>query len=152
MVTTYTVLKTIHVLASVVWVGGGMVLVGLALRARRAREGARLATIVKELTFVGPRVFAPAGLILVGTGIWMAADGDLPYDLWVILGLVGWGATFVTGNFFLGPQSKKLDEALDARGPDDPEAAALMSRILTVARVDILILTLVVADMVIKPD
>jgi hypothetical protein len=69
----------------------------------------------------------------------------------VILGLVGWGATFVTGNFFLGPQSKKLDAALDAKGPDDPETAALMSRILTVARVDILVLTLVVVDMVIKP-
>ena len=112
MVTTYTVLKTIHVIAAVTWVGGGTILVTLVARARRARDYPRLATLVKELAFVGPRIFAPSGLILVITGIWIVQHNGLPWELWVILGLVGWGATFVTGNFFLGPQSKKLDALL----------------------------------------
>jgi hypothetical protein len=102
---------------------------------------------------VGPRIFAPSGLILVITGIWMRADGYLGshYDLWVILGLVGWGATFVTGNFFLRPTGEKLGAELAEKGPDDPGALALMDRILNVARVDQVVLVLVVIDMVIKP-
>jgi uncharacterized membrane protein len=151
MVTTYTVLKTIHVLATVVWVGGGLILVMLIARARRANDGTTLVTLIKQVEFVGPRIFATSGGILVITGIWMVLDADLPWDLWVILGLVGWAATFVTGNFFLGPTSKKLDAQLEQRGQDDPGARALMDRLLNVARVDQVVLVLVVVDMVIKP-
>jgi hypothetical protein len=83
----------------------------------------------------------------------MRADGYLGshYDLWVILGLVGWGATFVTGNFFLRPTGEKLGAELAEKGPDDPGALVLMDRILNVARVDQVVLVLVVIDMVIKP-
>jgi uncharacterized membrane protein len=151
MVSTYTVLKTIHILATVVWVGGGLILVMLIARARRANDGGTLVTLIKQVEFVGPRIFAASGGILVITGIWMVLNADLPWDLWVILGLVGWAATFVTGNFFLGPTSKKLDAALEQRGQDDPGARALMDRLLNVARVDQVVLVLVIVDMVIKP-
>jgi uncharacterized membrane protein len=153
MVNTYTVLKTIHVLASVAWVGGGVILVTLLARARRANDSGTLVALIRQLQFVGPRIFAPSGLILVITGIWMRADGYLGshYDLWVILGLVGWGATFVTGNFFLRPTGEKLGAELAEKGPDDPGALVLMDRILNVARVDQVVLVLVVIDMVIKP-
>jgi hypothetical protein len=87
----------------------------------------------------------------VVTGIWMIQNVGHPWDLWIILGLVGWGATLVTGNFFLGPQSKKLEGALERSGPEDPQAIALMSRLLGVARIDVVVLTLVIVDMVIKP-
>jgi uncharacterized membrane protein len=151
MVTTYTVLKTIHVLATVTWVGGGIILTTLVARARRATNYAKLASLIQDLEFVGPRIFATSGGILVITGIWMIQNVGLPWDLWIILGLVGWGATFVTGNFFLGPQSKKLDGVLEQTGPEDPQAVALMGRLLNVARVDVVVLTLVIVDMVIKP-
>jgi len=153
MVTTYTVLKTIHILATVAWVGGGAILVMLLARARRANDTGTLVALIRQLQFVGPRVFAPSGLILVITGIWMRADGYLGshYDLWVVLGLVGWAATFVTGNFFLRPTGERLGATLAEKGPEDPAALALMGRILNVARVDQLVLALVIVDMVIKP-
>jgi uncharacterized membrane protein len=151
MVTTYTVLKTIHLLAAVVWVGGGVMIVTLLARSRRADDSAGLVTLVRQLQFVGPRIFAPSGLILVITGIWMVQYQGIPWDLWVILGLVGWGATFVTGNFFLRPTGEKLGAELAEKGPDDPGARSLMDRILNVARVDQVVLVLVIVDMVIKP-
>jgi uncharacterized membrane protein len=151
MVTTYTVLKTIHVLAAVVWVGGGVMIVTLLARSRRADDSAGLVTLIRQLQFVGPRIFAPSGLILVITGIWMVQYQGIPWDLWVILGLVGWGATFVTGNFFLRPTGEKLGAELAEKGPDDPGARSLMDRILNVARVDQVVLVLVIVDMVIKP-
>ena len=151
MVNTYTVLKTIHVIAAVTWVGGGTILTTLVARARRASDYGKLATLIEELEFVGPRIFATSGGILVITGIWIVQYQGIPWDVWVILGLVGWGATFVTGNFFLGPQSKKLDALLEEKGPTDPASIAVMTRLLNVARVDVIVLTLVVIDMVIKP-
>jgi uncharacterized membrane protein len=151
MVNTYTVLKTIHVIAAVTWVGGGTILTTLVARARRASDYGKLATLIEELEFVGPRIFATSGGILVITGIWIVQYQGIPWDVWVILGLVGWGATFVTGNFFLSPQSKKLDALLEDKGPTDPASIAVMTRLLNVARVDVTVLTLVVIDMVIKP-
>ena len=151
MVNTYTVLKTIHVLAAVTWVGGGTILTTLLARARRAGNHAKLATLIQELAFVGPRIFATSGLILVVTGIWIVQHQGIPWDLWVILGLVGWGATFVTGNFFLSPQTKKLEGLLETSGPSAPESVAVMGRLLNVARVDVIVLTLVIVDMVIRP-
>ena len=153
MVNTYTVLKTIHILAVTAWVGGAGILVMLLARARRANDTGTLIPLVKQIQFVGPRVFAPSGLILVITGIWMRANGYLGthYYLWVILGLVGWGATFVTGNFFLRPAGDKLGAALAEKGPEDPGTLAHIDRILNVARVDLVVLALVIVDMVIKP-
>jgi uncharacterized membrane protein len=151
MVTTYTVLKTVHVLAIVVWVGGGVLITTLVARARRAGDNQTVAGLIGQLQFVGPRIFAPSSLIAVVTGIWLVLDADLSWDLWVILGLVGWAATFVTGNFFLRPAGERLGEALAERGPDDPTAQGYMARILNVARVDQLVLALVIVDMVIKP-
>ena len=151
MVNTYSVLKTVHVLLAITWVGGGTILVTLIARARRATDYDRLATLIQEIGFVGPRIFAPAGGLLVITGIWMVQNAGVPWKLWVILGLVGWGATFVTGNFFLSPQGKKLEASLAEEGPEGPRSVALMGTLLNVARVDVLVLTLVVIDMVIKP-
>jgi uncharacterized membrane protein len=153
MVNTYTVLKTIHILAITAWVGGGALLVMLLARARRASDTPTLLTLVRQVQFVGPRVFAPSSLIALITGIWMIQNGYLygDYDLWVILGLVGWAATFVTGNFFLRPAGEKLGAALAERGPEDPEVHGYVGRILNVARVDQLVLALVIVDMVIKP-
>jgi hypothetical protein len=128
-----------------------VILVGLMARARRAADTGTLVTLIKQVEFVGPRIFAASGGVLVITGIWMVQNVGLPWDLWVILGLVGWGATFITGNFLLGPTSKKLDAQLEETGQDDPGALALMDRLLAVARVDQIVLVLVIVDMVIKP-
>jgi hypothetical protein len=57
----------------------------------------------------------------------------------------------VTGNFFLRPTGEKLGAALAERGPDDPGAQTYIARIVNVARVDQVVLALVLVDMVIKP-
>jgi len=151
VVTTYTVLKTIHVIAVATWVGGGSILITLTARARRASDHAKVLTLVREIAWVGPRIFAGSAALALVTGFWMIYNFGWPYDLWIVLGLVGWGVTFVTGNFFLGPNSKKLEAAIEEKGATDPEALRLTGVLLNVARVDSLVLTLVIVDMVIKP-
>ncbi len=153
MVTTYTVLKTIHVLAAVIWLGGSLMLMILGERARRDRSDPnRLTRTIGEISFIAPRTFIPASLVLVVTGFWMVQNGGLPYNTWVVLGIIGWGVTFLTGNLFLGPSSKKAAEALTANGPSDTQTLSAVDRLLLAVRVDELILVLIIINMVIKPS
>jgi hypothetical protein len=50
------------------------------------------------------RLFVPASLTVVVFGIAMVIESDAwTFDyLWIVLGLVGYAATFVTGFFFIG--------------------------------------------------
>ncbi|HEX8076160.1 MAG TPA: DUF2269 family protein [Thermoleophilaceae bacterium] len=152
MLTTYTVLLTVHITAAAVWVGGGIMLQILAARARRARDNpARLADVVRDIAHVAPRTFIPASLVLVGTGFWMIYDFGWSYDLWVILAIVGWAVTFLTGNLLLGPTSQKATKGLDENGPTDPPTLKVIDRLLSAVRVDQAVLILVIVDMVVKP-
>ena len=148
----YTGFKTIHVLFVVIWIGGGMAITILGLRAERAGSGAEVATIARQAAFMGERVFAPAAVVVVASGIGMVSNASLGFDhFWIEFGLLGFLSTFVIGVAVLMPRAKKLVALLDARGPDDPEAQAAVSSILLIARADMAVLLLVIIDMVAKP-
>jgi uncharacterized membrane protein len=148
----YSVFKTVHVLFAVIWVGGGTLLMFLALFAERRQDPVELATIARQAAFVGERIFAPSGLIVVAMGIAMIINGDLEWgQFWVVAGLVGYAATFINGLAVLSPNAKKVATLLETKGPTDAETQAAIARILLIARVDIAVLLLVVVDMVAKP-
>ena len=103
--------------------------------------------------FAGERIFAPAAIVVVAMGIAMVQNADLGFDhFWIVFGLLGFLATFVTGVGVLAPMSKKLS-ALDRRrrAPNAPETQAAISKILLIARADVAMLLLVIVDMVTKP-
>ncbi len=148
----YSLFKAIHVTLAVVWVGGGVLLVILALLAERTNDPGQLVTVARQAAFAGERIFAPAGLIVFLMGIAMMINTNFGWGkFWVVLGLVGYAATFVTGIAVLAPLARKINAVSDERGPTDPEAIALINRILLIARVDIAVLLIVVLDMVTKP-
>ncbi len=150
MLSTYTVLETVHLLAVIVWLGGAVMFTILALRAR-AQGPERLVTTFRDLTFVAPRTFVPASLVLVVTGFGLIASGDLPYDTWIVLAIIGWVITFLAGVAVLTPQTKKAEALIEQHGPTSDTALAQVQRVLMLARIDLVILALVVIDMVIKP-
>jgi uncharacterized membrane protein len=148
----YGLFKVVHVLGAVVWVGGGVVLTILALRAERASDPLEMATIARQAAFVGERVFAPVGLLVFLMGIGMVINLDLGFGTsWITIALIGYVVTFLTGLLVLGPQAKRIAQLLEAKGPDAPETQAAIQRILVLSRIDIGVLLLVVADMVLKP-
>ena len=82
----------------------------------------------------------------------MMVDTDWGWGkFWVVAGLVGYGVTFVTGVAMLSPLAKRIDALMADKGPTAPETQAAIQRILLVARFDVAVLLLVVADMVTKP-
>jgi hypothetical protein len=89
---------------------------------------------------------------VLGFGIAMTANGDIGYNqFWIIFGLIAWAVSAATGILFLTPETKKLTEGVEARGPQDAEVQARLRRILLVLRVDVAVMFLIVLDMVVKP-
>jgi uncharacterized membrane protein len=148
----FALFKAIHVTFALLWVGGGLTLTILALVAERTGDAQEIATVAKQAAFVGERVFAPSGLIVFTMGIAMMINTDFGWgSTWVIVGLIGYATTFVTGVAVLSPLAKRIAALAAERGPTDPETIALIKRILLIVRFDVALLLVVVLDMITKP-
>jgi uncharacterized membrane protein len=148
----YAVFKLIHVALAVFWVGGGLALTVIALRAERVQDPLEMAMIAKQAAFIGERFFAPAGLVVLAMGITMVVNDHIGFGTtWVDIGLAGYAVTFTTGIGFLSPRAKRIAQLLDTKGPAASETQAAIRQILLIARIDVGVLLLVVADMLLKP-
>ena len=61
----YLVFESIHVLAAVIWLGGGAAITLLAWRAQRARDNAELLQVAKQAEWMSLRVFVPMSVVVV---------------------------------------------------------------------------------------
>lgn len=148
----YVILKSLHVLAAVTWVGGAISQNLLGTRLVKTNDSSTIANFAKQAEWVGTRVYLPSSLVLLGLGIWMVATSAWNFtDLWVELGILGILLTVITGAAVIGPTSKKLGELIETKGADDPEIRTQITRLFKIARVDLAVLILVVIDMVTKP-
>jgi uncharacterized membrane protein len=151
-VTTYDWLLTAHVLASVMWVGGSVMLTLLGLMTIGLRDPVRLAQFAKQAAFLGGTYFPPLSLMVVGFGFGMVHNHDLGYSAtWIQIAIAGWAASFAVGAAYLGPRTRKLSKLLEDRDPADTDVQNLIGRILLVARLDALLLLFIVLDMTAKP-
>jgi uncharacterized membrane protein len=148
----YFVFKMLHVGAAVVWVGGGLFITIIAVLAELANDDDQLLQIGHWAETVAGRLFPVMSFVVLGFGIAMTSNGDIPYNqFWIIFGLVAWAMSAATGILFLGPESKRLNKAAAEHGPQAPEVRARLRRILLVVRVDVALMFLIVFDMVAKP-
>jgi len=151
-VNRYDWLLFFHIAAAIVWLGGGAAIQVLAIRANRADDPARMTGIASDAEWIGMRIFLPSSLIVLVLGIILTVDG--PWDFgqtWIILALIGFGMSFVTGAAFLGPESGRISKLLAAEGPESPAVRARIQRIFLVSRIELGLLYLIVLDMVLKP-
>ena len=142
-----------HILASILWIGGGIMLLLTGVRARSANDDEGIRRAVSTTAALGTTYFIPASLSVLVFGLLMVFDGPWDFDqLWIVLGLLGYAATFLTGLLILKPSSERIDRLVgEAGGTLTPIARAEAERLLTLARIDYVVLFLVVADMVLKP-
>jgi len=148
----YALFRVLHVGVAVFWVGGGLLLTILGLKAERSDDPNEVVTLARWAAWVGERLFAPAGGVVLALGIAMMINTDWGWGkFWVDAGLVGYAFSMVIGMAVLSPLAKKIAELSESKGATAPETLAAVSRILLVARFDVAVLLLVVADMVTKP-
>ena len=149
----YNWIKLIHILAAIVWVGGGIFIQIYVTRLKRANDQARLMAFAKDVEKLGTMVFFPSSVIVLIMGIvmvWYSPAWEIT-QLWVILGLLGIANTIVVGAVFLGPEAGRIAAIASERGPDDPEVVRRTGRLFAISRYDLAVLVLVVVDMVVKP-
>jgi uncharacterized membrane protein len=148
----YGLFKAIHVSFAVLWVGGGAMLTILAIVAERSKDPLQTAQVARQAATVGEKFFAPVGLVTFLMGLAMMFNTNWGWGkFWVVIGLVGYVATFAVGIGLIAPTVKKLHAAIEANGPTHPDSIALIKRVMLIARVDSALLLLVVLDMVTKP-
>lgn len=148
----YEFLVFVHVLMAVVWVGGGILIQVLAVRATASKDPARTAAIAGDAEWVGTRVFMPASIVLLIFGIWAAAEGDWKFgDAWISIGFAAFLFSFLVGMIFLGPESGRVKSAVREHGFDHPEVSRRLSKIAAFSRLELVILVVAIWAMVAKP-
>jgi len=151
MFTPYGIFKLFHVIAAIAWVGGDIMLLLLAQQVRANGTSAEMSALLARMEHFSKTFFAPLSVVTLLMGIGMAVIGDLFAASWVSLGFLGIFASAGIGMGLLTPQARRLRAIIDTRGKDDPEAVSLGSKMLLWARLDVLVLVIVVAAMVLKP-
>jgi uncharacterized membrane protein len=150
--TYYEVLLFLHVLAAIVWIGGGIAIQFVAVRAEQTRNGPFMQALGESSDWLAKRLFIPSSFATLVLGILLTIEGPWTFDtLWIDLGFVGFAASFLTGILFLKPEGERIGRAIAAHGPESAEARHHIRRIVVVERVQLVILVLVVGAMSIKP-
>ncbi len=146
----YPYAKFLHILFAALWIGGGVAMIMLGIAAARARDDDRLVRVVLQVVWLAERLFVPASLLTVAFGVVMVWLAHSFRELWILLGLAGFAATFVTGVFIIKPMAEKV-AAMAATEDASPATAALGRRILRTSVFDYVAIVLVAAVMVLKP-
>ncbi len=149
--TWYTFLLFAHISVAVIWIGGGLMMQFFGMRASMSGEPARMAAIGEDIEWIANRVFIPSSLIALLSGILLVVESDFYGfgDDWIVIALLLYATTFLAGLLFLGPESGRIGK-LNAEG--SPEAGPRTMRLIMLARLDLILLFLVLYDMTVKPD
>ena len=152
--TWYELLLFIHISGAVVWIGAGFLSLLLATTYDRESDEMAIKRFLHDQEWLAMKLFVPASLVTVVFGIALVIESDawsFSY-LWIVIGLIGYAATFVTGFFFIRPQSEKIAAEMERHGGRlTPELRATIRKLIVTARVDYATFGVVVLDMVVKP-
>jgi hypothetical protein len=148
----YLIFKFLHVASAsaIVWLGAGFGLVVLGIFADSRKDNEGFGRVIEYVIFLSPRLFIPVSLAAFVFGV-IAATVQWGFtDLWVILGVVGFAATFLTGLLLLKPASEHLAALIAKEGYSD-NVVTHGRTLLDQAKFDYVVLFAVVFDMVVKP-
>ncbi|HEY6918731.1 MAG TPA: DUF2269 family protein [Tabrizicola sp.] len=144
-----TTLKFAHVLAAVLWVGGGFttILASILLTGRSPAE-AQLA-IVRATTLLAPRLFIPASILTLATGLTLLFVAGWGWQPFTVLGLAGVIFTATFGALVLGPSCERALKLADTHGSE--AAIPAIRRVQRLALMDYAVQFAIVFLMVVKP-
>ena len=152
MLNAYGVLKFLHVLSVVVWVGGVTALSIVTWRLRRERNRAVLAALLGQATVFGQRIAGPASFIVLLTGPMMVGMAKIGFGtFWVLWGFAGLTAHFWIGATALRRRTSALLQLASVDSGDDAVFVVAARRLWSAQLIYLAIMAAVVAVMVLKP-
>jgi uncharacterized membrane protein len=147
----YDWLLFLHVVAAMVWLGGGILLAALAARVLRDRDTAAISGFIANLRVIGPAILAPASVAVVGLGVWMVLNSSA-WDFgqfWIQLGLALFAGAFLIGAGYLSRAAIGAERAAGDGKAD--EAIRHLTRWSWGYRAVVLLLLVATWDMIFKP-
>ncbi len=147
----YELVKYVHILCAVAWVGGAFYAQVLALLVAKSSDPADLPKLGRHIEFIGTRVFLPASILLFIAGVILTTQRWAFQQTWISIAIVLWLFSALVGSLYLGPRSKKVAELFDAEGPTSTAGRALLGRLFLVSRLELASFLVVIALMVAKP-
>jgi uncharacterized membrane protein len=148
----YGVLKVLHVLAAVVWIGGGAMFAMITTRLLRTRDRMALGAVIPQMARQLGAAGGPASGIVLLTGIAMVLVGHIGFSaLWVRLGFGGILLHALFGAFVMRKRTMSLVEAVSAPATDETEVARAGARLRSGMFTYLALMVAVVAVMVLKP-
>lgn len=150
--TTYTILKFIHVLSVVTWIGGLTALAVATWRVARERDRALLAGFLRQTVSYGRIIVGAASGLVLLTGLAMVGIGHLGFGtFWVWFGYGGVLVHGLIGGFLIRKRADEVMRLASATGGDDAAVVAAARRLWNTQLVYLILLTIVIAAMVLKP-
>jgi hypothetical protein len=149
--TGYHLLLLGHIVCAMAWIGVGIALQVLSMRALRGGQG-QLVEFLNIVDFLGNRVQGPAALLVVTFGVLLVIDGEWGFGkLWVILAIAAVALSFVIAIGYLGPETKRMSTLIGQRGFSDEQVQSRLRRLMVVSRVELVLLVAVIVNMIFKP-
>ena len=148
----YEVLLALHIAGAVIWVGGGTALTIIGSRFAHVGDAKALKGLFQQAGWLSTRIFTPVSLLVLVLGILLVIEGPWSFDqLWIVLGLAGFAATFFTGFFLLMPRAAAISDLIAREDGTSAEAASAIRELFLLTRIDYAVLFIVVLDMALKP-
>lgn len=148
----YQLFMFIHVACVIIWLGCAFSLSWRGEIALQRGDEEGLIAVVNDAFGIFDRVFGPTatGALIGGLVMtWLAWDFR---ELWILVGLGGFAVSAIYGVMVVSAQKKELDGFVARHGVRSPAAIRQMRRLLIAAQFETLVLFVVVADMIFKPQ
>src|SRR5215211_7190331 len=152
MFTIYSLLKFLHIVGTIGWIGGFVTFSIISTRSAGEKNPAVLATMEQLMRFNGMAVIGPASGLTLLAGIVMIAVSGMAISLWVIWGFATIIVSIALGAALIGPTNKALRQVAAAAEPSESRLDALRRRLVTLNIINILVLLSAVWAMVAKPS
>ena len=146
-------LHFIHILGAIIWVGGGMILCLLGIRAQQSKDAHLIGDFAKTLSYVGLRLLMPAVVMVLVSGVWqvlISSESNFT-QLWVLLGLGLFIVAILIGAIYLSRIAMQLERVATGTDADAEAVSKILSRWIVGYGFVLVILLVAVWDMVFKP-
>ena len=147
----YELLKYIHILAAMVWVGGAFTLQVYGIYTARSGDSTAIARFGRDVSIVGGRVFPVASIILLIAGVLMVLQRWSFGQAWIMVALTLWIVSLLAGVLYIGPKSGRVGELFASEGETSAAARTLMNQVFLVSRLELVSFAVIVFLMVFKP-
>jgi uncharacterized membrane protein len=141
-----------HVLAAIIWVGGGIM--DLLVSRRMAGKGEAVEEAVTDFrAWTGMKVFGPSAFAVLVFGILLVLNNSAWSfsQTWVWLSLVLVVLLIAIGAGYFGPEEQRIKALREERGSDDPEFQRRSRRLERIAEYETVVFLVILFLMIFKP-